>query len=285
VALAETQAFFFDLCSNPETILKLRKDRAGTLECYFKDEADRKALSTYPLERYDTYRKHISVGLLGGISSAFPVIHAILTTKEWTQLLDEFYRRGLTQSPIARRAFYEFADFLASYQGPLLQKYPYLNELAAYENIDLRLFFSKESPRMLPSLVEVPQDALELVPLLNPDVDCRRYAWPVHKICKGFHTARQVKPMPTSLLVYRHPETLKINFIESNKTFAELVHQMKKKPKSIRQLIRSLTRKLRVPIGEQKLFSDEAVRTIVYLHQKGIVLGFNSKGVCHDKKF
>lgn len=277
--LRESQNFFYHLMAKPETVGLLRRNRAKTLRRFFKSEADRAALMKVPLERLETYRKHVSVGLLGGIEDAFPVIRSLVTHDEWNTLLNDFYLKRLTKSPIARQVFREFAHYLSKlYRGPLLRRLPYLRELAEYENLDLKLLYDIDQPaphgliKDLESLSENPQKFLKLKPFLNPHHDLKTYAWPVHRITEGYSTPRQVKKKRTDLLVYRDPESLRIRFIETNALVVELVSGFTNGKTTIEGVLKKLLARHRPE--DPSAFAREAVAAIRSLKELGIVLGF-----------
>lgn len=277
--LRESQNFFFHLMAKPETIGLLKKNRAKTLKRFFRSEKDRKALSSVPLERLETYRKHVSIGLLGGIESAFPVLRSLVSQDEWNGLLNEFYLKRLTRSPIARQVFREFSNFLQKkYRGPLLKRLPYLKELAEYENLDIRILYDVDRPVAGPLVTDwhaaakTPEELLGLVPVLNPHHALRVYRWPVHRICKGFSTTKQVKPGRVALLVYRDPETLSVRFLESNPLVADLVGRMAKGGKTVGALLEDLLKKHKP--GDPAAFVREGIGAIDVLKDKGVVLGF-----------
>jgi hypothetical protein len=277
--LRESQNFFFHLMARPETIDALKKDRPKTLKRFFRSEKDRAALMSVPLERLETYRKHVSIGLLGGIESAFPVLRSLVSQDEWNGLLNEFYLKRLTRSPIARQVFREFSNYLQKkYRGPLLKRMPYFKELAEYENLDLRILYDVDRPVEGPLVTDwnaaakTPKELLSLVPVLNPHHALRVYRWPVHRICRGFSTARQVKPGRIALLVYRDPESLSVRFIEANPLVADLMGRMAKGDRTVGRVIEDLLKKHKP--ADPAAFVREGIGAIDVLKDKGVVIGF-----------
>lgn len=277
--LRESQNFFFNLMARPEVIGQLRKNREKTLKRFFRSAKDREALRRVPLERLQTYRNHVSIGLLGGIEAAFPVLKSLVSQDEWNGLLNDFYLKRLTRSPIARHVFREFSHYLRKrYRGPLLKRMPYLRELAEYETLDLKLIYDVDQPEpqgLLKDWSAVsadPQVFLKLVPFLNPHQALRLYRWPVHRICRGYSTARRVKPGRNHLLVYRNPESFQIRFLEANPLVAELIARMRSGGKSVETLLERLLKKHRP--SNAAIFVREAVSTIEFLKERGVVLGF-----------
>lgn len=278
--LRESQNFFYNLMARPDVIVAFQRNRERVLKKFFRSEKDRRALSKIPFERFETYRKHISVGLLGGIEDAFPVLRSLISESEWNGLLNDFYLKRLTRSPIARRVFREFPHYLQKrYRGPLLKRFPYLRELADYENVDLRLFYDVDRP--VPALdvkdvgsVTDPAVLLHLVPVLNPHHVLHAYRWPVHRICREFSSPKQVKPGRYPLLVYRDPDTLQVRFLETNPLVAEFVRRMRPGRTAIENLLKALIARRRP--AEAQTFVAEAIGVLSFLKEKGVLLGFRS---------
>ncbi len=277
MSLAEAQEFYFDLCSNPKTIRQLRENRERVFKKYFKSAADRKELSKYALERYQTYRNHVAFGILGDIATAFPVLYSFFTKNAWNELLNDFYLKRLTQSHIARHVYFEFSQYLQTIKGPLLKKIPYLHELAEYENLDLQLYFAKDVVLDLDWVTNAPEDPLELIPVLNPHLELRVYRWPVHTMIPGKKLSKEIKPAQHPIIVYRHPETLQVGFIEGNPLFADLIELIRPRRRSIQSLIQQLAKKHGIPEEKKKLFYEEAIKTIGFLRQQGLIVGMVHK--------
>ncbi|QQR81813.1 MAG: putative DNA-binding domain-containing protein [Deltaproteobacteria bacterium] len=265
MSLLESQTFFYNLCAKPETIKAFKENPSKTLKKYFSNPRDREYLIQYAPERFQTYRNHISYGILGGIASCFPVLKSLISEKEWNDLLNNFYLKRLTKSPIARHVFGEFSYYLQKkYRGPLLKKFPYLRELAEYEYLDLKLFFEKEFSheeklKGILNLPKNPKSLLKLKPLLNPHLEARLYHWPVHLICKNYSTPAKVKKGSYGLVIYRDPETLKVRFVEANETMLKLILFILNN-KNISELI--------------KKFSPDVFQALGFLKEKNIILGY-----------
>lgn len=247
----------------------LRKNPKAIFRKSFRSSSDHDFLRRYSAERFQTYRNHIHYGIFDNLRSGFPVIRSLLSEKEWASLLDRFYLKRLTRSPIARRVLREFSVYLQkNYRGPLLKKFPYLRELAEYENVDVTLFFQEDLNVSAPMKSSHP---LQIRPVLNPHVLSRVYHWPVHKICVKHSSLRTVKKGVYPLIVYRHPETLSVKFLESNPLVHEMIEELHKKP-TIERLLKTLTKRHAVAADQRESFFEEAIRTLTYLKEKGVIL-------------
>ena len=278
MSLRESQNFFYHLMARPEVIAEFKKDRKRVLKKFFRSEKDRLALSKLPFERFETYRKHISIGLLGGLKDAFPVIRSLVSEKEWTALLNDFYLKRLTRSPIARHVFREFSHYLQKkYRGPLRKRLPYLQELAEYENADLRLLYDADRPVSGLLVIDLssirdPSCLLGLVPVLNPHHVLRVYRWPVHRICREFSSLKKVRPGRHPLLIYREPVSFRVKFLELNPLTAELLKKTESGRLTIENLIEGLARTCR-PMSLEA-FVIEAMGIFQILQDKGVLLGY-----------
>lgn len=279
MSLAESQQFFYDLCADPNTVKSLKENMRKCLNNHFSNQKDRDFLKQYPATRYQTYRNHVAIGFLGTIGDVFPVIRSLVTTDEWNELLNQFYLKRLTRSPLARHVFDEFSAYLQKYQGPLMERLPYLHELAEYERLDLRLVFAKDVPLPAQWVTDAPDDPLSLIPFMNPHVELRVYDWPVHKICKTYADPKQVQRGNYPLIVYRDPQTMRARFIEGNQIFADLIDRMKPGGASIRDILEDIAAQHNIPETEIGTFMTEGIQTIAHLRQKGIILGMIAKPI------
>ena len=155
-----------------------------------------------------------------------------------------------------------------------------MKELAAYENVDLRLFYGSDRPVPAPlvkDLTAIPsaQNVVTLVPVLNPHHELCEYRWPVHMICRGYASLKRVKQGRYTLLVYRDPETLKVRFFELNPLTADLLKKIQPGRLSIGALIENLAERHR-PMDVPS-FVTEAMGTLQLLRDKGILLGYRKK--------
>lgn len=275
MSLRETQDFFYRLMIDDSLLEEMKQNTTASIGKFFREKSDQEAICSYPLERYQTYREHISVGLLGQLSSAFPVLHSILENQEWQMLTELFFKSGLAKSPIARSAFFEFANFLKSYQGPLLKKYPYLHELADYEINDLELFFAKDC-----FFEKTPEPSFEnlkqLRALINPHHIFRKYQWPVHYLSKSHSEPSSLKKASYPLCLYRHPSELNVRFIESNEEFYELFNMLKDGT-SLEKTIFDIYHKL-YPDSENpsEEFISEFFQTLGQLKQMGLIISYQN---------
>lgn len=274
MSLSESQQFFFALCTKPQLIKEFRKNRAKVLRKYFASPTDRDYLATYPAERFQTYRDHVSEGLLGGVKDAFPISYSLMPRAEWNELLNSFYLKHLTGSPLARHVYREFGLALQDYRGPASKKYPFLKELARYEYLDIKLYFALDQKLNIEWQKEAPRDPLTLVPILNPVLELETYHWPVHQIVKRNAKRMIQEKGHYPLLVYRHPETLELHFMESNVVLADLVGAIKAGRKNIGQILSILAKRHRIKAAQQESFWQEGLRTLADLRQRGVVIGY-----------
>jgi len=273
MSLAESQELFYDLCATTETLAGLEQDAEQVLQNYFSSDSDREFLARCPAERFRVYRNHVAIGFLGGIADVFPVIRSLTSLTEWNDLLNDFYLNRLSQSPLARRVFDEFAEYLRKYEGPLLERLPYLHELAEYERLGLQLVFALDIPLDFNNITSPPEDPLEVIPILNPHLELRVYAWPVHQISKDFCAEPDVQRGEYPLIVFRHPETLRSIFVEGNRLFSDMIEAIRPGTQTIRQVLTKLISIHKIPATQEAPFLQEGVQTLANLRQKGIIVG------------
>ncbi len=278
MSLAESQKFFFDLMSNPKTLAEMDKDRDEILARYFAKQSDRDFLARYNHERFATYRRHISIGLFDWLDLGFPVLRSILTEEEWAEMMNEFFLAGYNRSPVSRDVIFAFGDYLKDYQGSLLGKFPFLQELGEYEQLDMKLIFAPDISMDKEWVTTASADAASLVPVLNPLLELRTYTWPVHQIGSDQTQLNQLTKGHYPLIVYRHPKTLQAHCIEANPQLAELIKLVIPGTSTLHDLLSELATHNNIPAEEQQNFFKEAIQMIETLLQKGIVIGMTLSG-------
>jgi len=191
----------------------------------------------------------------------FPVIHSMLPSPAWAQLVDEFGREHAARTPLFPRFGAEFVAFLET-REPMAEA-PWLAELGQHEWIEQALRID-DAP--LPNH-DPDGDVLAGVPVCSPWLRLHGYRWPVHRL--GTHAAPA--PEPTWLLARRGDDG-QVRFSELSAWTARLVE---------------LLMELGTDTGEQRLqrlareagaagdpaFLAQARALVVQLHTQGSLLG------------
>ncbi len=202
-------------------------------------------------------------GLLAG---NFPVIRKTLGNAGWQALVQRFFSKHHSQTPLFTRIGLELIDFLATPEG-LDPRHPWLAELAHYEWAELGLQLSDAT---LPA--HDPQgDMLDGVPLLSPLAWPLAYAWPVPRIGPDFQPDI-APPEPTLVLLQRNAEG-KVQFSALSPLLFQLLDRIAANTtfSSGRQLLGQLAHEA----GQEDVdsFIDAARPLLQQLNQQGVLSG------------
>ena len=107
--------------------------------CRWIREPDIEQIPTFPLERMQIYRDLLFNNVCSFINLVYPVARSILPEAQWQSLLQAFFQKAKCQSPLYNDISLQFREYLADHQHPILQEYPWLEELLQFEWLELYL--------------------------------------------------------------------------------------------------------------------------------------------------
>jgi hypothetical protein len=163
-------------------------------------------------ERMHMYRELFYNNVSGFLENGFPVLHSLLDSAAWQSLVEDFFARHLSRTPLFTGIPEEFLDYLHNERAACSADPPFLLELAHYEWVELALAIAEaEPPRPQPARERDPlAQTLVLSPLAWP----LAYRFPVHRISSDFQP--ETPPdAPTCLAVYRDRND-QVHFVETN---------------------------------------------------------------------
>ena len=174
--------------------------------------------------RMAVYRELIYNNINGFIESGFPVINSLLNEQEWHSLIRQFIDEHKATSPYFSEVAKEFLLFLEQKQPDIIQKYPFIIELAHYEWVELALMIDPFEASDV-----ITKDSVDL---LNEPLLISPVAWPLAYEYDVQHISSDYLPdekpaKPTFIVVYRNRAD-DVEFTEINAvTFAllELIKQ------------------------------------------------------------
>ncbi|TKB49065.1 DUF2063 domain-containing protein [Ferrimonas sediminicola] len=162
-----------------------------------------------PAERMAVYRELMLNNIGTFVDSGFPVLRSLYQEAQWLALQQAFFASHDSHSPLFVDIAAEFLLFLKGWE-PRPCDPPYLEALAAYEYLELKLDVMPEALHQQPLSID---DDLYRVPLLrNQVLEVGDYPYPVHQVSR--HNPK-VDPAHTLLLVYRNRD-LDIAFMAIN---------------------------------------------------------------------
>lgn len=175
--------------------------------------------------RLAVYRELFFNNVLGGVSSAFPVLRKLIPEAHWAALVREFYDAHNAHTPLFHQLAKEFLDWLSERAGSVQDEPAYVPELAHYEWVELALSLDEHEP---PPPLAADADLLASQLVKNSLAWPLVYAFDVHRIGPDYQPA-SAPPAPTCLVVYRNAEDA-VKFMEINPITARLLELLEERP-------------------------------------------------------
>lgn len=170
--------------------------------------------------RMTIYRELFFNNVDGFISGGFPVLKSITDEVAWQRLVRNFFDQYRCHTPYFLEIAGEFIRYLTEQREPEAGDFPFMNELAHYEWVELALDTSEADFNDVE--VDAEGDLLEGQPLQSPLAWSLMYSYPVHQI-RSDYLPEQAPQQPTFLVVYRNRED-RVKFMEINQLTARLLH-------------------------------------------------------------
>lgn len=200
-------------------------------------------LGVAPPERAAVYRRLVRGVLLDTLENCFPILRGVLPREDWDRLTAEFLERAPPTTPVVRDVPEHFVRFLEQHPQALETRFPYLRELAAYEQAEIAADFAPEAePAPLPRLPETFEESARLHPVLNPALRLRAYEWPVHRIGPSLSDPDAMEAGPHCLALYREPDTARTRFLELSPESFVLLERLAGAGRSYREAIAATAR-------------------------------------------
>ncbi len=235
---------------------------------HIRDPENSAAPANIEDRRMAVYRELIFNNIAGFIDSGFPVLKQIIPQNDWQTLIRQFLVEHRAQSPYFAEVTKEFLVFLEKTDSPLKQKYPFLEELAHYEWVELALMidsFSVDSVSLKDS-----------VDLLNDKIVLSEVAWPLVYEFDVQHISSDYQPRvkpdtPTFIVVYRNRHD-DVEFTEINAVTFSLLQLLKNYPDETgKQVLTRLAAE--IPQVPSQTIIDNGLDILLKLMKRDIILG------------
>ena len=191
--------------------------------------------------RMNIYNELFYNNVEGFMSSTFPVLRSLYDDDSWHALIHDYFEHHKSHTPLFPEMPREFLKYLEAEREPKDDDFPFINELAHYEWVELALSVSDQELQQ--NTASVPDDIINCSLSLSPLAWPLSYQYPVHQIGPDF-TPEQPGESPTFIIVYRdiHDE---VHFMEINPVTAHLIHLITEQPgKTIQQQLEQIADEL-----------------------------------------
>jgi len=218
--------------------------------------------------RISHYRRLVFNIIEDNLQTAYPLTYALLSQVEWEEVVNEFFRNHPCQSPQIWSMPKEFYEYLQKINHPLLQRYPFLEDLLLFEWKEIELYMSEDIPVPYSTEGDAGKDPF----VLNPEHDLLHLSWPVHITnASEIEADRQGNYF---LLMHRDPGSGKIIFTNLSPAFVRIIEYLIEKPESIGSMLKKINREMKVEITDEVM--DATRNFILNGLENRLILGFET---------
>ena len=185
---------------------QIQKDFAA----YIRSEDESRLPADVSLDRANVYRKLVFNNIKSFLDNNFPVLNEVLGESKWQQLAKTFVAEHPCQTPYFLEIGREFLTWLRQSGHGYLTEFPFAEELAHYEWIELAVAVAEDD--FVQSFVG--DNLLDTILLVSSNARLLRYDYPVHCIGPDFQLSEKPAEQ-TFLLIYRDPD-FDVQFTEIN---------------------------------------------------------------------
>lgn len=242
--------------------------RQYAFAAHLRDPALHPAPADVDDRRMAIYRDLFFNNVRDFLAGTFPVLRRIHDDDAWTRLIRDYFSRHQAHSPLFLQMPQEFLRYLEEERGEVPGDYPFLQELAHYEWVELAVSID---PREVDDTPSDPEgDLLEGVPVLSPLAWPLAYRFPVHRIGPDDLPAAPPE-QPTYLVVYRDRGD-RVGFLELNPVTARLLELLQgEDPPTGRAALDGIAAALNHP--QPQVVVDGGLAILRDLRARDIVLG------------
>ena len=216
--------------------------------------------------RVNHYRRLVYNVIRSNMDRAFPITLAALGEEEWDQLVQEFFSKGLPQTPQIWKLPYEFYNYhLMKETGNRIQK-PYLEDLLYFEWIEIEVHTMPDKP--FPEYVSSGNIFMDRL-ALNPEFEMIRLNYPVH-----MHPAAAAADMKGDyfVLIFRVPETGNVKFLNLSSIHTYILARLMEEDLPLKDLKGDIAQT--AGIESIKYLDDALEQFIGDLIDKRLILGY-----------
>jgi len=186
---------------------------------YIRDPAHNPGPGGIEDRRMKLYRELFYNNVESFVESNFPVLRTLLDDKAWHALVQDFFSRHHSKTPLFPEFSQEFIDYLQNERTATPDDPPFMLELAHYEWMEAALVMSDIEIDL--TGVDPHGDLLTGAPAISPLAWRFDYQWPVHEISAD---NQPIEPPEhsTHIVVYRDRNDV-VGFLHLNPVTARLI--------------------------------------------------------------
>jgi len=217
--------------------------------------------------RMAVYRELFFNSINGLLKQTFPVLSSLLTTKQWQQLVRDFYQIKYNKTPYFTEIPGEFMHYLQTVKVDTER--PFIAELSHYEWLELSV--EKDSQQVSYQSALTATDLMTCTPIISPLLRLQVYQYPVHQISRIFQP-KEASEIPYYLLVWRNQKD-DVQFATLSAFAAALLSSLQSKQNLTgEQAIKTLMQANTGLVEHDFLQSGQ--QQLIKWYQQGIITGY-----------
>lgn len=279
-SLHEIEKTVATLWLNREARQWLLSGRKGPMPAVLAD-APAEVLRAVDRKGIDLYADLMAFGHHDVMHSVYPFTAALLGETKWHGVVEDYLLRFPPDHYNFNRLCNKLSQYFTIYGGSLVDKYPFLPELADYEWIELEKMEEDVEIIVFPhQQLTTPEQIASLTPAVNPTLTVRDYKYNVLEIgdlLKDGRKLGKVKPARTLVACYRHPQTHVGKFAEIGEAAAKIVELVRQQLMTYQSLI-PVAVSLTPGLDPQESVAD-FLELVEDLQELGIFVGSRKVGV------
>lgn len=217
--------------------------------------------------RMAIYKRLLYGNVENFMANSFPVLRKVTPDERWHQMIRDYFKNHLSQTPLFPKMPQEFLDYLERERDAEGDP-PFLLELARYEWAEMLILLDRREIDL--TGVNMEGDVLHGIPVINSIIMLMTFEYPVHKISPEY--------MPDSLpsrksyiVIYRDLD-YKVGFLELNAVSAKLLNLLRENvTKEGLGLIEEINAELNHP--DPEVVRRGGIEIMQDLRHRNIILG------------
>ena len=190
--------------------------------------------------RMRVYNELLFNNLESFLLACFPVLRKVMGKRKWSRLVRDFFSTHRCHSPLFRQIPEEFVHYLQNERGEHADDPVFLQDLAHYEWVELKLSVSNQLVDA--ARIDAEGDLMHRRPVLNPVLVLHSYAYPVHRISPRFKPVAEQKE-ETHFAILRNRDD-EVKFILLNALSLRLLRLLQSSALTGEQALRQIAAEL-----------------------------------------
>lgn len=212
------------------------------------------------------YRRLVFNIIDEALSSAYPLAYKLMDIREWNDFIGNFFSASQTKSPLVWQMPKDLLEYYENNNIYLKEKYPFLMDLLRFEWTEIEIYMMEN---LKVDAYENEGSWFEDEIVLNHEHTILPLNYPVH--IKNASLIDNTDKSDYFVLIYREPDTYKVEFINLSVLFAFVVDSMARGY----YLCDILVEAAKIfNIEDKKLLYNKIMPFLIELKEKQFIFGF-----------